>query len=296
MIGRNMRAHLLIAFLTIFCLLASSSVVSSATKETILPLVGEDHRYSIDFLAFHDLAEGALRFAAEARPGRYRAELEAKTLGVAAWLTGDRTQRYVSVMEEAGDGSLRSVNYESTVLKRKNGQWTHRVKRYRFDYQARKVHYDQSDGGAFSHAKEYPLPPGQSPVDILTGFYNLRLGVYGALVPGARLQIPTFTSRGISTISVEVLADAARPQNPFFPAVGTLLRVTVDPEVFNTGDTGLYAYLDTNGRPSHGIVENVIGMGDVYGYLRQSFESANDKGGRSSPSPLVTRIDSAQGL
>ncbi len=81
-----------------------------------------------------------------------------------------------------------------------------------------------------------------------------------------------------------------------FDAGGTLLRVTVDPEVFNTGDTGLYAFLDANGRPSHGIVENVIGMGDVYGYLRSSTESANDKGGRPSPSPFVTRIDSAQGL
>ena len=109
----------------------------------------------------------------------------------------------------------------------------------------------------------------QMPVDILTGFYNLRIGVYGALNPGAHLKIPTFTTAGISEIEVEVLTGPERQARPFFPAAGTLLRVKVDPEVFNTGRAALYVWFDGAGHPARGIVENVIGLGDVYGRLRE---------------------------
>jgi hypothetical protein len=261
-----MRRYYLLPLLALFCLCGLPLPAIAVAQPAPRPPVGEDYHYGIDFLVFRNLAEGRLHLAAEATPGRYRAELEARTLGVAAWLTGERTQRYVAVMEETGDGSLRSVSYESTVIKRKNGTWAHRGKRYRFDYHAGKVYYERSDGGPFELSKAYPLPPGQNPVDILTGFYNLRLGVYGALTPGARLQIPTFTSKGVSAIDVEVLTDEAHKALPFFPERGTLLRVRVDPEVFHTGDAGLYAFFDESGRPSHGIVEDIIGMGDVYGY------------------------------
>ena len=266
------KAHIIMRFFIIgvalLTLLGTTVAARAGGNGNLLALVGEDHHYGIDFLVFQNLAEGSLSFAAETTPGHYRAELEARTLGVAAWLTGDRTQRYVTVMEETADGSLRSISYESTVIKRKNGAWTHRGKRYRFDYQAGKVYLDQSDGEKFKPAKEFPLPAGSSPVDILTGFYNLRLGVYGKLAPGARLQIPTFTSKGVSAIDVEVLTDKDRQALTFFPHNGTLLRVRVDPEIFNTGDAGLYAFFDETGRPSHGIVEDIIGMGDVYGYLQ----------------------------
>jgi hypothetical protein len=212
--------------------------------------------------------------SAEPHSGRYRAELVARTLSVAAWLTGERTQRYVAVMEEVPGHGVRSVSYESSILKRKNGQWTDRRKRFRFDYQAGKVYYEKGEGARFQLAAVYPLPPGETPVDILTGFYNLRIGTYGALVPGARMRIPTFTTRGISSIDVEVLAGPARSARAFFPAAGTLLRIKVDPEVFDTGGADLYAWLDAKGQPARGIVEDVIGMGDVFGRLRE--ESSHD--------------------
>ena len=84
-------------------------------------MAGEHQQYTLDFLVFKDLAEGRLQLTAEKMPGRYRAELVAHTLGVASWLTGDRTQRYVSIMEADGAGRLRSLSYESSVRKRKCG-------------------------------------------------------------------------------------------------------------------------------------------------------------------------------
>lgn len=236
---------------------------------TLRDLVGEHQVYAIDFLFFKKLAEGELRLSEGLQPGRYRAELVARTLGVAAWLTGDRTQRYVAEMEADRSGRLRSVSYESAVLKRKGGLWNDRRKRYLFDYPGGKVHLEKGEGGNFSPVASYDLPAQRTPVDILTGFYNLRLGAYGAVVPGARLKIPTFTTRGISDIDVEVLAGPLRSAGAFFPKEGVLLRVRVDPEVFDTGGSDLYAWFDGAGRPARGIVEGVIGMGDVYGYPRE---------------------------
>ncbi|TLM62988.1 MAG: DUF3108 domain-containing protein [Deltaproteobacteria bacterium] len=233
-------------------------------------MAGEEQCFTLDFLVFKDLAEGRLRLTAEPVPGRYRAELVARTLGVASWLTGDRIQRYVAVMEEDGPGRLRSVNYESAIEKRSHGELKDRRKRYRFDYRAGKVYQEKGENGSFSPGPVFELPSaGGRPVDILTGFYNLRAGAYGPLTPGALIRIPTFTTRGMTEIEVEVLAAAARAAQPFFPATGTLLRVRVDPEIFETGDSELYAWFDESGRPAAGLVENVIGLGHVYGRLRK---------------------------
>lgn len=248
---------------------AESTPPGPSVQQTIQKMTGERQLYSLDFQLFKGLAEGRLQLTEDHVPGRYRAELVARTLGVASWLTGDRTQRYVSIMEADAAGRLRSLSYESSVRKRKSGEWRDRQKRYRFDYQAGKVYQEKGENGQFAPGQVFELPREQPPVDILTGLYNLRAGVYGQLTPGARLQIPTLTSKGISMIEVEVLTGPARQTRPYFPATGVLLQVKVDPEVFNTGDADLYAWFDETGRPARGLVENVIGLGDVYGHVRE---------------------------
>jgi len=173
------------------------------------------------------------------------------------------------VMEEDRAGHLRTVSHVSSVHKQVNGVWHDREKRYRFDYLAGKVYQERGRDGRIAPGLVFEIPQGTTPVDILTGFYNLRAGVYGALTPGSRLQIPTFTSKGIAAIAVEVLAEADRLTRPFFPAGGVLLRVWVDPEIFDTGGAAIYVWFDADARPARGIVENVIGLGDVYGRLRE---------------------------
>ncbi len=237
------------------------------------PLTAEAYLYDIDFLVFRRLAAGELRLAAGTAPGRYRAELVGRTLGIASWLSGDRVQRYVAEMEEDGAGGLRSVTYQSSIRKLSWGKWDERSKFYRFDYRRGSVSFERTRNGVPGGALSFPLPAGAAPVDMLTGFYNLRRGVYGPLTPGARLTIPTFTSEGVSTIAVEVLAAPPAGQESFFPAGGTLLRVLVDPEVFDTRGAAIYVWFDAAGRPARGVVGNVIGLGDVYGYLHTEDQS-----------------------
>ena len=233
------------------------------------PLLAEHHFYQLDFIFWENLAEGELRLAATERPDVLRAELIGRTLGAAAWLTGNRTQRYSSYMERQADGFLRSLTHEKEILKRRFGRLTASRKRYRFDYALRKVVLEKEKSGAFQVVKNFDLPLTQQPVDILTGFYNLRNGCYGAVTPGRHLEIPTFSSKGFSMIDIEVMTPLRRQKLSFFPPGGILLQVTLDPEIFETTNGGVYVWFNDAGQPARGIVENVIGLGDVRGHLRK---------------------------
>ena len=232
-------------------------------------LGAEEHFYSLDFLWFDNLAEGELRLDATEQPHILRAELIGRTQGLATWLTGHRTQRYVAFMEKQPDGSLRSLSYQAQVIKRRFGKRTITGKRFLFNSAGNRIILENYAHGTFQKKKEFLINEGPLPVDALTGFYNLRRGVYGKLVPGARLEIPTVGSRGKSQIKIEVLTWAEAFHRDLFPETGLLLKVALDPEVFDTRGGGMYIWFDPAGRPARGIVEDVIGLGDVRGHLRR---------------------------
>lgn len=227
----------------------------------------EEHFYSLDFLWFDNLADGELTLDATGQPHILRAELVGRTQGIAAWLTGHRTQRYVAYMEKQPDGSLRSLFYQAEVNKNRFGKRTTTGKRFLFDGENNRVILENHAKGTFEKKKEFLIHEGPLPVDALTGFYNLRRGVYGKLVPGAHLEIPTIGSRGESKIKIEVLARSQAIHRDLFPETGLLLKVVLDPEVFDTRGGGMYIWFDPAGRPARGIVEDVIGLGDVRGHL-----------------------------
>lgn len=253
-------------FLAPFAIFAQAAESDGLPPRSIDQLVGEHRLYAIDFLVFKRVAAGELALRPTAEPGVYEAQLTGRTLGVAAWLTGDRTQHYRSRMRLTEEGRLRSLVHESEIVKRKQGGWRHSGKRYTFDDARRQVVQERARNGEFSPGKVFELAAGESPADILTAFYNLRLGVYGAIVPGRRILIPTFSSKGSHNIVVDVLTTAERAPYRFFPDSGWLLRCRVDPEVFGTGRGELFIWLDESGAPARGIIEDLIGLGDVKGY------------------------------
>ena len=249
-----------------FAPLCSDAQGVGAEKE-IQQMVGESYLYAIDFLFFQRLAEGELRLSETDQPNLYRAELIGRTLGVASWLSGDRTQTYTSAMELTPDGSLRSIEHTSRIVKRKWGKWKDRGRHHRYDYTQGIVFEEKSKEGVVSSRKERKIPDGQQPVDMLTAFYNLRAAVYGPLARGAQFLIPTYSGKGFSYITVKVLTVAQQAKQVFFPSHGLLLSVTLDPEVFDTDSGNLYFWLNDAGFPERGIVEDIIGMGDVRGSL-----------------------------
>lgn len=230
-------------------------------------LAGEDCTYGIDFLFFSRLAEGELRLAVTKEAHVLRAELIGRTLGIASWLTGERTQTYRSLMRIMPDGSLESIEHESEISKKRWGRWKNQRKTRRFDYERGTITETRFKQGVVSSSKQLVIPDGKHPVDILTAFYNLRSGVYGPLQRGTRILIPTYSGKGFIDFEVNVLTREEQRRQEYFPAHGVLVQVTVDPEVFETNSGSLYVWFDETGVPGRGIIEDLIGLGDVRGYL-----------------------------
>jgi len=232
-------------------------------------LVGRTFLYNISFLWFDHLAKGRFTLQPGDQPGTYRATLEARTLGLAAWLTQGRVQGYESLMERGADGSLHSLRYESRIMRRHDDKMIDRTKRFTFDYARHEVHVEKLADGKPVWEEVLPMTGDKPPNDILTSYFNFRDGFFGPLEPGRHYVVPTFNRQGAGNIEIDLLTKAERQGLDFFPAGGLVARVKVDPEIFDSKDGGIYVWLDPQLLPARGIIQNVIGLGDVRGTLRK---------------------------
>lgn len=255
-----------------FCLVAVLPAVGwgKTSDQPFFPefLDGEELHYDISFLWFDRLATGSLKVEPTAEPDAWRVELSARTLGIAAWLTRDREQSYVSIMRRESDGSMRALEHSSSLFKGSGKNREGRVKRYIFDYESGKVDILVERPGKETKRSILELDGDHIPNDILTAYMNLRLGALGPLTPGRVIKVPTLTRKGEKEMVIEILADGDQPKQGFFPKGGVLCKVTVDQEVFRTGGGYIYTWFDPGGKPRRGVVENVLGMGDVRGVPR----------------------------
>lgn len=266
---------LLVGLLVVACLraalaqeLTADVPVLESPKLSFEELVGREFDYDISFLWFDKLARGRFSLLTTDRPGVYRAVLEARTLGVAAWLTQERVQSYVAVMVQQPDGRLRSLTYESRIMRRKGGRIIERTKRFTFDQEHRQVRIEKLGDGKIMWQKVLPMTGEEPPSDILTAYFNFRDGFYGPIRAGGHYLVPTFSRKGTGDIRIDLLRDEQRQHLDFFPPGGLVARIKVDPEIFDSKDGGIYVWFDDRLRPVRGIVENVIGLGDVRGIRR----------------------------
>lgn len=270
----SFRLH--ISRLLVFWILLSSPCVfaasSSPTELTggLQSLVGLERYYNLSFLWFENLAAGRLSFTKDpTAPNRYRALLEAKTLGVAAWLTGDRVQHYETLMELTPQGRLVPLEYQSMINKKKGGVTVKQSKFYTFDAATRTITMRRNSAEKGGKEKPIKVHGDRFPVDFLTAGFNFILGVDGPLHSGDRKEILTLTHEGEQKIVIEVLSAESWPNTPFFnKGSGTLLKITLPPEILDTGGGAVYALLDKQLLPLRVTVENVLGLGDVRGELR----------------------------
>ena len=236
-------------------------------------LCGETMLYDIAFLWFDQLAVGEFTLVKMDEPDRYRAVLEAKTLGIAAWLTSNRLQRYVSYLRLDDDGSLRPESHDADMYKTKGKIVKSRLKNWIYDYSRRIIVEKVKRNGRDSPIKNYAMGEGPTPYDILGAFYNFRAGLFGPLRRGASYKVPTFAKGRSTDIAISVLPETKRPKNTALPDGGLVVKVILDPEVFDTGDGTLYIWFDEDLSPAKVIVKDVVGLGDVRATLRARKEA-----------------------
>lgn len=240
----------------------------AVVRDALENLCGEILSYDIAFLWFDRLASGRFSLEKTDAPDRYRAVLEAKTLGVAAWLTGNRVQRYVSDLRLSEDGSLRPISHHADMYKTKGEKVKTRLKHWVFDYPGRLITEKVTRNGRERLPVTFTMGDGPYPYDILSAFYNFRAGLYGPLQPGAAYRVPTFAKGVPSVIAISVLSNNNQMDGTDFPAGGFVVKVVLDPEVFDTGNGNLYIWFNDTHRPARVVVKDVVGLGDVRATLR----------------------------
>jgi len=256
-------------FLLCLGLMLPSFVVAAAQIQThpITSLLGEKLEYDISFLWFDHLAEGSISLIRGEEDGTYLVTMEAKTLGVAAFFTRNRVEKFQTLMRIGNDGLLQPLWHSSHTLRDKENGSSEKISRYIFDYENQQVRYQKSKNNRTYKDQWFELESDNQLFDILSALYNLRLGYFGS-VGKERLLVPTFHRKGQQDIVVEPLTDLCEKDRKFFSSAATTARILVDPSVFGTKGRDVLASFDAMMRPQKGIIKNVIGLGDVRGTLR----------------------------
>jgi len=227
-------------------------------------LLDSKYEYDLGFLWLDQVAVATFKLQKSTKPGLYIASLSAKTVGIAAKLTGNRKQQYVSMMKMMPDGSFRSVRH--TSQKEKGG--VNRTKVYVYDYDKREVLQQYFKKNKLVSEKILKIEGESFPSDILTTYFNLAAGVYGPMEVGAHYEVPTFSKKGVGNIYIDFISSSERPKKSFFADDLLICQVQVDQDVFDTKNGIIYIGYDAKMNPARGIVTNIIGMGDVRGVMK----------------------------
>ncbi len=238
------------------------------TLPLVADLIGEELQYDISFMWFERLATGSISLEETDTEGRYLLTMQAQTRGMAALFSRNRTEKFETLVDIGSEGQLRPLWHSSSRITWRGDPENkrERIARYRFDYQTGTIHYERISNGKVKKVQQFDLDPDNPFYDILSAFYNFRLGFFGPPTQGKTL-IPTFHHKGAQEIVVEPLGDPGYSERNFFAADSFLCRVLIDPEVFGTTSRDVYVAFDDNMRLQQGVIKRVVGVGDLRGEL-----------------------------
>ena len=245
----------------------SYSFEAGGLDRSIKSLVGEHLSYEISFLWFNHLAEGTITLTQGEQSGTYLVVMQAETLGVAAFFTRHRIEKYQTLMKVDGSGLLHPLWHSSHAIRGEGKSRREKVTKTSFDYASGRVRFQKIKNGKVYADQWFEMDKDRPLFDILSALYNLRLGFYGQ--PGRdTIHIPTFHRKGTQDIVVEPLDKLNHEDKTYFSENSIPCRILVDPSVFGTKGRDLLVSFDAEMQPEKGIIKDVIGLGDVRGKLR----------------------------
>jgi hypothetical protein len=165
------------------------SVVLAPVRASAAPLpeFREDLVYQVSLGPWDDVAKVHLVLK-ELEPGHYLAEFSGATQGMWRLLSSYLPERYQSEMVYR-EGRLKPLVYREEFMD-KGKRW---VKEYRFDYEHRHLTLRrQIDGGEW--VKKWEVPLTEPVYDLLSLFYNVRIGAFGTLRGGANVRVAVLPS------------------------------------------------------------------------------------------------------
>ncbi|MBI3754467.1 MAG: DUF3108 domain-containing protein [Deltaproteobacteria bacterium] len=226
---------------------------------------GEEFTYTIGFWWFKNVALGKIGIHKK-KDGLYEITLTAETMGFIGFITGYRKDIYRAYTEEIEKGRrFRTKRFETII---KMGGMT-KESYAEVDYQRRAYHWKSWKDGKEEREVTEPIPPGMFYDDPLTGFYNFRFGAYGQIKEGKEFHVPTFPSKGVSTIYVRVATDKEKAEriNPDPALVSYLADIVIAKELFGSQTGKVEVRFNKELIPVQAIAKDLILFGDVRGTL-----------------------------
>jgi len=168
----------LLSFL--FCLHLVLAPAPGAAVTT--PSPREDLQYQVSLGPWEDVARVHLTLR-ELEPGRYLAEFSGAAQGLWRLLSRWLPERYQTEMV-LQEGRLKPLVYREAFMHKGR----HYVKEFRFDYEHKRLTlWQQVDGGG--KVKKWEVPMTEPVYDLLSLFYNVRIGAFGTLRGGSNMRV-----------------------------------------------------------------------------------------------------------
>lgn len=282
----------------ILLLLLSGSVASGSDSQRSLS--DENFHYQLRFLWFKRVADGGLHIQ-HVSQGRYRAELRAETKGLLGFLTANQKNHYVSEMMLA-PGKKHLVTRRFTKVVTSGSDISRSVTE--IDYEKGEYRWVATENGEIKDKGSKPTPKGVIFEDLLSAFFNLRIGAFGPLERGRRITVTSlpyyqaneegqaeYQKETIRTFEIRI-ADALteRKHRHKFGRTGEkgfLVFVQVPRALFGQKSGEILIWFNPNLLPVSARVEDVLFLGDVAGDLRHS--SGDNPSSRISSPKSKTR-------
>jgi hypothetical protein len=174
--------------LFLFFMLVSLALAPAQAAAAPGPDAREALSYQISLGPWDDVARVHLVLQ-ELAPGRYQAEFSGAAQGMWRLLSRWLPERYTTEMVFR-EGRLQPLVYREEFMDK--GQ--HVTKEYQFDYEGKLLTlWSRVDGG--EKRKRWEVPLTEPVYDLLSLFYNVRIGALGTMSGGSNLRVSVLSSK-----------------------------------------------------------------------------------------------------
>jgi hypothetical protein len=235
-------------------------------KNDVKKFEGEVLKYNIGFWVFKRV--GTATFKCEKSSNDLVVTIDARTAGFLDKII-HRHNIYRTIMKIEDDTNrLRPVNsYEKKIKRGKE-----RVMITNYDYDNNMCEYKTWRNGVIHKEGMIKLEPDKCD-DTISVSYNFRNEIYGAVKESASFNITTAYKDKSPNFSVNVRSadnsDELSRWKDIIPDVKYVTDVALDPEVLDSKEGKLVVLYTEDLIPVGFIVKDVIGFGDLYGFLAE---------------------------
>jgi len=226
------------------------------------PFTGEDLSYDISFWLFKKAANARMTFLKTAQG--YEATVEAQTSGFVGFVTRHMHETMKSVMRfDQSSGRFQPLLFQEVLLQGEQ----ERKKTVEFNYEKKVLIVSYEGTGRKKTVINKRLPK-DAVDDLLSAFYNLRLGYFGEIKQGKKFSMKVWVRESPSKITIFFperyeKADSKSCEGKYFA------MLSMDKSITNIASKKLIGWLAEDLTPLCGTVEDAYLFGDLKVRLKE---------------------------